>query len=74
MEFDAYSMNPSIYDEMFVADGTPRRHCEQLHQTLLEISDEELATIQERVTNSFSNEGITFTVYGMKRRKSESSP
>ena len=64
MDFDAYSLNSSIYDEMFLANGTPRRHCEQLHQTLLEISDEELATIQERVTNSFSNEGITFTVYG----------
>ncbi len=64
MDFDAYSLNPSIYDEMFLFDGTPRNHCSQLYQTLLEISKEELSTIQERVTRSFSNEGITFTVYG----------
>ena len=64
MDFDAYNLNPSIYDEMFLTDGTPRQHSAQLYQTLLEISNDELATIQERVTRSFSNEGITFTVYG----------
>ncbi|MYC07619.1 MAG: circularly permuted type 2 ATP-grasp protein [Chloroflexi bacterium] len=64
MDFDAYRLNPAIYDEMFSDDGSPRRHSLLLHQELLDISLEELSTIQERVTRSFSNEGITFTVYG----------
>ena len=64
MDFNAYSLNAAIYDEMFLTDGAPRHHCSQLHQALLDISRDELATIQERVTRSFSNEGITFTVYG----------
>ena len=64
MKFDAYSLEQSIYDEMFLTDGTPRQHCSPLYHTLREISSDELLTIQERVTHSFSNEGITFTVYG----------
>ena len=64
MEFDAYDLEPSIYDEMFLPDGTPREHFRQLHETLTELSSEELVGIQERVTRSFSDEGITFTVYG----------
>ena len=64
MDFDTYNLDPSIYDEMFLADGSPREHCKQLYETLSEISPEELGNIQDRVTRSFSNEGITFTVYG----------
>ena len=64
MNFDAYDLDSDIYDEMFLADGTPREQCRQLHETLCRLSAEELGTIQERVTRSFSNEGITFTVYG----------
>ena len=64
MDFDSYDLDPFIYDEMFLPDGTPREHCRQLYETLTEISSENLASIQERVTRSFSNEGITFTVYG----------
>ena len=64
MDFNAYSMDPSIYDELFLPDGTPRQHCAQLYEALREMSSEELTIIQERVTRSFSNEGITFTVYG----------
>ena len=64
MDFDKYALDASIYDEMFLTDGAPREHCRQLYDTLLGLSAEELATIQERVTRSFSNEGITFTVYG----------
>ncbi|MXY83488.1 MAG: circularly permuted type 2 ATP-grasp protein, partial [Gemmatimonadetes bacterium] len=36
----------------------------ELYDTLCRLSDEELNAIQERVTHSFSTEGITFTVYG----------
>ncbi len=64
MDFSAYDLDSDIYDEMFLSDGTPREQCRQLHETLGRLSAEELGTIQERVTRSFSNEGITFTVYG----------
>ena len=49
---------------MFLSDGTPREHCRRLYDALTQLSEEELGSIQERVTRSFSNEGITFTVYG----------
>ena len=64
MDFDSYDLDPIFYDEMFLADGSSRVACRQLHEALLDLSAEELASIQERVTRSFSNEGITFTVYG----------
>ena len=64
MEFDVYDLNPSIYDEMFLPDGTPREHWRELHETLRDLSVEEANGIQERVTRSFSNEGISFQVYG----------
>ena len=64
MHFDAYDLNTAIYDEMFLPDGTPRAHCRELYDALCRLSDEELNAIQERVTHSFSTEGITFTVYG----------
>ncbi|MYK39879.1 MAG: circularly permuted type 2 ATP-grasp protein [Gemmatimonadetes bacterium] len=64
MHFDAYDLNSAIYDEMFLPDGTPREHCRELYDTLCRLSDEEIGAIQERVTHSFSTEGITFTVYG----------
>ena len=64
MNFDAYDLDAAFYDEMILPDGTPREHCGALYDTLLRLSDDELASMQERVTRSFSNEGITFTVYG----------
>ena len=64
MEFDAYGLDPTYHDEMFLADGTPRRHCHELHAALGQLSAQELQSVQERVTRSFSTEGITFTVYG----------
>ena len=64
MDFHAYDIDPTIYDEMFLPDGEPREHCQLLHDEILELSAEDLENIQERVTRSFSTEGITFTVYG----------
>ncbi|MCY3736778.1 MAG: circularly permuted type 2 ATP-grasp protein [Gemmatimonadaceae bacterium] len=64
MDFDAYDLDAAIYDEMFLPDGTTRGHCQPLYDTLSQLSAEEAGRIQERVTRSFSNEGITFTVYG----------
>ena len=64
MNFDNYQLEASIYDEMFEAAGAPREHCRDLHEALYQLSSEQLSSIQERVTRSFSNEGISFTVYG----------
>ena len=64
MDFDNYNIDPAVYDEMFLPDGVPREHCRQLYDTLTRLSTEEINSIQDRVTRSFSNEGITFTVYG----------
>ncbi len=64
MNFDKYILEPSVYDEMFQPDGTPREHCRRLHETLSQLSEDDLSSIQERVTRSFYNEGISFTVYG----------
>ena len=64
MDFSLYDFDPAIYDEMFVAPGEPREHCRATFKALEDLPDEVLNTIQERVTRSFSQEGITFTVYG----------
>ncbi len=64
MDFENYTLNSDIYDEMFLPDGAPREHCQELYTFLCGLSAEELSSIQDRVTRSFLNEGITFTVYG----------
>ncbi len=64
MNFDAYDLDAAFHDEMFFPDGSLREHCRALHDALRRLSGEELAGMQERVTRSFSHEGITFTVYG----------
>ena len=63
MDFAGYDQDASIYDEMFLPDGTARPHCGPLHDALQALTGEEIGSIQDRVTRSFSNEGITFTVY-----------
>ena len=62
--FRDYDLDAAVYDEMFHSDGRIREGWEALRRTLDELSADELVAIQERVTRSFSNEGITFTVYG----------
>ncbi|MCY4659146.1 MAG: circularly permuted type 2 ATP-grasp protein [Acidobacteria bacterium] len=64
MDFGSYELDPAVYDEMFLPDGTPREHSRALHDALRGLSTAELASIQSRVTHSFVSEGITFTVYG----------
>ena len=64
MDFDTYELDPRVYDEMLLPDGTPREHCRPLHGALRRMSSEELSGVQERATRSFSHEGISFTVYG----------
>ncbi len=64
MDFRSYDLDAQYYDEMFLGDGTPREQFQSLHEALRRLSVEDVGSIQERVTRSFSNEGITFTVYG----------
>ena len=64
MDFSEYPLDPAIHDEALQPDGAPRAHCRLLCDALAELSGAELGEIQERVTHSFRDEGITFTVYG----------
>ncbi len=64
MEFNKYELDAAIYDEMFDLDGSPREQCRELFATLSRLTELDLSTMQERVTRSFYNEGITFIVYG----------
>ena len=64
MDFSDYRTDPRFYDEVVQPDGAPRAHCQPLCDALTRLSGAEIGEIQERVTRSFRNEGITFTVYG----------
>ncbi len=64
MDFAAYELDDGIYDEMLQPNGEPREHSRLLYETLRQFSSDEIGSIQDRVTRSFSNEGISFTVYG----------
>ena len=64
MDFKSYDIHPDFYDEMFLSEETPREYYRQLYETLQEFSAEQMVSIQEQVTRSFYNEGISFTVYG----------
>ena len=64
MSFENYALDTAIYDEMFLPDGTPRAEAKILHDSLMDLSATDLATIQGRVNRTFSNESISFTVYG----------
>ena len=64
MDFEGYSLDPAVYDEMFLPDGAPREHARHLYDALVRMSAEEMATVQGRVNRTFSSESISFTVYG----------
>ena len=64
MDFGAYDLEPGIYDEMFLPDGAPRDHSKPLYETLRRISSQNISSIQDWVTRSFLQEGISFMVYG----------
>ncbi len=74
MDFDSYNLDDVFYDEMFLPDGTPREHCRGLHGLLLELAAEDVFTMQERVTRSFSQEGISFKVYGDEQEEERIIP
>ncbi len=64
MDFDNYSIDSKIYDEMFTAEGGVRQHWSLLHAELENLGGQEAAEVQERARRSFETEGITFKVYG----------
>ncbi len=63
MDFDSYTLDSVIYDELLLSDGSPREHVRALYETLHSLSPEQTAAIQDGVSNSFLHEGIFFTVY-----------
>ena len=64
VNFDAYELDAAVFDEMFDVDGAPRPPARDLYETLGGISSPDLSAVGEWVPRSFTNEGITFTVYG----------
>ena len=63
MKLDDYPIDPVFFDEFLRSDGSPKSHSVALFQTLSETSAERMAHIQNRVSRSFSEEGISFTLY-----------
>jgi len=61
--FQNYWLNGS-YDEMFEAEGVPRRQYRALYEMLLSLPVEEMARRKQAADISFLHQGITFTVYG----------
>ncbi|MFM8285992.1 MAG: circularly permuted type 2 ATP-grasp protein, partial [Planctomycetaceae bacterium] len=53
-----------FYDEMFLADGTPRTRAELLARRLQQLSPGELTQRQRAADQALLNMGITFNVYG----------
>lgn len=63
LDFKDYQLDDFVYDEMFEADGSARRHFTPLRDLLSDMPTETAVEIQDRVTASFRKEGIAFTVY-----------
>ena len=64
MDFNDYAYDPHIYDEMFQSGGLPWERSQGLYDTLRQMPAADLASIQEEVSRSFLQEGISFMVYG----------
>jgi uncharacterized circularly permuted ATP-grasp superfamily protein len=54
----------SFFDEMFLADGTPRAHYRDLHAQLVRLTSESFAERRHAANAVFRTRGIGFTVYG----------
>jgi uncharacterized circularly permuted ATP-grasp superfamily protein len=59
--FEGYSTN-DVYDEMFVAPGTPRPHYASVFARLRALDREAFAGRRRMADVAFRNQGITFTV------------
>jgi uncharacterized circularly permuted ATP-grasp superfamily protein len=60
--FDNYQTD-GFFDEMFEANGTPRKHYERLFERFKDLTLEEFERKRAAVDLSFMRQGITFTVY-----------
>ncbi len=74
MNLSSYETDIAIFDEMFLPGGEVRSHCRQVMSTLERMSSDEAAEIQERVTRTFRDEGIAFTVYGKSEAQEQIIP
>jgi uncharacterized circularly permuted ATP-grasp superfamily protein len=63
MPFDAYGID-GFYDEMFLAEGTPRACCRPLFDRVQGLSCDDLLRRQRSAERSMLRLGITFNVYG----------
>jgi uncharacterized circularly permuted ATP-grasp superfamily protein len=60
--FDRYDVG-NFYDEMFSAPGVVRPHYQSLLKRFSEMVDGDIERKQALATNTFLNQGVTFTVY-----------
>jgi uncharacterized circularly permuted ATP-grasp superfamily protein len=60
--FDAYELD-GLFDEMFIAAGSPRAHYTGVASRLKELGPDAIQRRRRMADLSFRNQGITFTVY-----------
>ncbi len=64
--FDQYQVG-SVFDEMFISPGSPRKHYNSVCQRLKEMDLDAFERRRRMADALFRNQGITFTVYSDKR-------
>src|SRR5688500_753975 len=64
--FQQYDVD-GLYDEMFLAPGTPRPHYAAVAENLVRLGVAAFQRRRQMADVSFRNQGITFTVYGDQR-------
>ena len=62
--FERYETDARFFDETFESVEHPRAHYRMLIEEMRRMPRDEVERLQDRVTRSFLQEGITFTVYG----------
>ena len=62
--FERYETDARFFDETFESAEQPRPHYRMLIDEMRRMPRDEVERLQDRVTRSFLQEGITFTVYG----------
>jgi uncharacterized circularly permuted ATP-grasp superfamily protein/uncharacterized alpha-E superfamily protein len=62
--FMNYQPNSDRYDEVFDAEGRPRRHWEHLAKVAQHASPQALATRANRIRRAVERDGVTYNIYG----------
>ncbi len=65
--FAGYRSYPGCFDELFAADGQPRRELARVVALLEELGADETTTRQRLASSALLKQGITFTVYSDRR-------